>query len=1780
MKRRRLFFSLASLVIFVLTLSYAGKEIGVQPSSGIGNGQKKRLTKTTLPQKLTDSDVSEFHLNKARSSARTVNADVMKYAHVTPQKDVSATTPLAGTYQIPGDFPNISAAIAVLNYVGVSDDVTFELTASSYIEFAGIVIGSYAGNDDFTVTIQPAPSTAVTINFYSSATNGKGFAFSHAKNFTIDGLNSGGASLMVQWDATQPFPLSDGFGATVYITNACENIAVKNAHIKGHVNNVVWANQTEGRSGVFVFTSDSDPYESYGLTFDGCTITGATYGMKFLNGEMNLSAGDVTISHCRIGGAFGDPVVIGILATFTYYVDFHDNVIDGTTFLQWYWNNTYSEYDDEYVFSWGTPFLHGYGQATGMHWLLVDAGTFSNNIIRNVGTDANAGEGILTYGTRIYSFNLGLNIGAKVFNNLMYGLSNPGGSGSQITGIRGPAGYVNHNSVRLTGVSDASMYSTCIYGATSAYNNAFSNEMTGGDSSKTRGITRTGTFDNNAIYSTGYYVEGYATVAGVLNAGINPNGLFGPINFNSDLTVSTGPSTAEDIGKPGLVTDDFGGTPRDSTPDAGAYEFISTMPLMPIDIGPVSLQTGYAGTLIPLGVTVTPKSLIKNFSNQAVGSFTVSLTCTDGYSNVKTVSGIPAHSSVTVTFDNWISSTQGSVTLNVTTNLSDIDNSNNTTFKTFTVIPGDPLTADRVFTWDASDEGWTRTGDWVRNNTFTKLDGPYSGSSMVTERPNRISTYTEGAYASTQGYSTNYPGANILTSPWLNLTNIGAGTDLYISFFHSMRTEWNWDRSFVQYTTDGITWKHVGVLNDPNGLNWYDESLYHYARYTQMCDFPPCYVGPDSFFIGDPDDWPSWTSNEDELTPEGWVFCQLKMTDANYPGVTRSSHVQFRYVAFSDAVYAPDPGGWAIDNFAISANPCACQGGSISGELFQDFDGNGLHDGTDTTMEGVTVNLYRYGEQIAQITTDNNGMYLFGIEVVNIPGTYEIEVVLPDYGFTTPEDAATTGKFTLNNNADFDDDVVNFGAFFGSVSGKKFNDVNGNGIDDSEPGYSGWTIQVHKDSCNGEVIGSATTDANGNYLIGLPPGTYYISEVLQDGYKATTSTCEMITISVGSPTAIVNFGNFKFGIIKYEALNYFDCDICTDYSLPAGVFVNFEVYKNGVRIDSSTIGSGTASKSYWDLDVGQYVFKQINVPNGWIVSNGLEPDTVSIATSGQNVTITQLLFKKPKVNGYVFEDIDGDGVKDVGEPPLQGWTINISGNGGGTFISDSNGFYETYVEGGSHTISEVLQSGWSFTLPADSGIYTFEAVSGTVPGADKTNKNFGNFKKYNVSGTVFRDYNGNGVQDASDEAMSGVELTLSDSGSTPQFSSGDGSFAFSSIGPANHTLTVIPPAGFVVRSPMSGNHAVTSTSGMDVSGKNFALFQISDSTNTYRTFTADSLRAWATLKAVARTKTNQQMPNIQNMYNELYIQAKAAGSATGIIVGEANVPLSVGSPKTKGYILPFKGSDINATLYDKKVPNVHTGIPRGLDFFKGNEKRITKLNKILPPSKHDNELVANMLALAINVAASEWNKTPQGFADLLFDDGEDDSWCGLTTAAIVEQGGRIMTNWEGHTSAEFNRLNEVCRKINEECSGALDTIRFLDSLKLKWAGVRSIHTSSILRANPSPQPRVKHPWVDNLTPEQFALSQNYPNPFNPSTTFRFELVQPSVVTLKIYNMLGQEVATVIDAEDYSDGVWDVQFDASSLTSGVYFYRLTSLVVDEETGVLSTINQTKKMLLTK
>ncbi len=72
----------------------------------------------------------------------------------------------------------------------------------------------------------------------------------------------------------------------------------------------------------------------------------------------------------------------------------------------------------------------------------------------------------------------------------------------------------------------------------------------------------------------------------------------------------------------------------------------------------------------------------------------------------------------------------------------------------------------------------------------------------------------------------------------------------------------------------------------------------------------------------------------------------------------------------------------------------------------------------------------------------------------------------------------------------------------------------------------------------------------------------------------------------------------------------------------------------------------------------------------------------------------------------------------------------------------------------------------------------------------------------------------------------------------------------------------------------------------------------------------------------------------------------------------------------------------------------------------------------------------------------------------------------------------------------------------------------------------------------------------------FVLEQNYPNPFNPSTTINYSLTERSAVSLKVYDVLGNEVASLVNTSQEA-GKYDVQFDASALSSGLYIYTLNT-----------------------
>jgi hypothetical protein len=88
-------------------------------------------------------------------------------------------------------------------------------------------------------------------------------------------------------------------------------------------------------------------------------------------------------------------------------------------------------------------------------------------------------------------------------------------------------------------------------------------------------------------------------------------------------------------------------------------------------------------------------------------------------------------------------------------------------------------------------------------------------------------------------------------------------------------------------------------------------------------------------------------------------------------------------------------------------------------------------------------------------------------------------------------------------------------------------------------------------------------------------------------------------------------------------------------------------------------------------------------------------------------------------------------------------------------------------------------------------------------------------------------------------------------------------------------------------------------------------------------------------------------------------------------------------------------------------------------------------------------------------------------------------------------------------------------------------------------------------------------------PVSYSLSQNFPNPFNPTTAISYQLPAFSHVMIKVYDVLGREVATLVN-ENKPAGNYNVKFDGSKLVSGVYFYRMES----------GSFSQTKKLLLLK
>ncbi len=190
----------------------------------------------------------------------------------------------------------------------------------------------------------------------------------------------------------------------------------------------------------------------------------------------------------------------------------------------------------------------------------------------------------------------------------------------------------------------------------------------------------------------------------------------------------------------------------------------------------------------------------------------------------------------------------------------------------------------------------------------------------------------------------------------------------------------------------------------------------------------------------------------------------------------------------------------------------------------------------------------------------------------------------------------------------------------------------------------------------------------------------------------------------------------------------------------------------------------------------------------------------------------------------------------------------------------------------------------------------------------------------------------------------------------------------------------------------------------------------------------------------------------------------------------------------------------------------------------------------------------------------------------------------LTSFTAVQNGLSVELNWS--TATEINNAGfEIERKVDD---GAWRVVGYKEGKGTSTEPVNYKHVDDISTVQGNAfSYRLKQIdfggaveysdviLVENLTPIEYSLDQNYPNPFNPATTIKFAIPEDNFVSLKVFNVLGEEMVTLVN-EMKSAGTYNVEFNASSLPSGMYLYVLRT----GEDAAASEFTSVKKMMLLK
>lgn len=496
---------------------------------------------------------------------------------------------------------------------------------------------------------------------------------------------------------------------------------------------------------------------------------------------------------------------------------------------------------------------------------------------------------------------------------------------------------------------------------------------------------------------------------------------------------------------------------------------------------------------------------------------------------------------------------------------------------------------------------------------------------------------------------------------------------------------------------------------------------------------------------------------------------------------------------------------------------------SISNFVWDDRDADGIQDGGEPGLDGVTVRLYtpRLSE-ITSTTTTGGGLYSFtGL----VAGSYVIHVDTPSGWLHSPANATTDSvdsdpnTSTVNTttyvlSASDNNDTVDVGLYNpGSISDLVWVDTNGNGIQDSgESGLNGVTVNLLDPNNSDAVLDTTTTAGGGLYsFTGLVAATYAIQFVLPNGYSFSPQTAtggtsatdsdpdpstgrtSNIVLSAGENDDEIDSGIFLSGSIGDLVWNDIDADGINDVGESGldGVTVNLRDPDNSNALLATTVTAGGGAYLFTNLVANNYVVEFV-APNGYDHSpaNQVDDDADSdanvstgltaeiILTAGEDDETVDAGFYQPaSVSNFVWGDTNGNGIQDGGETGIDGVTVRLlDPDNSDAVISStatSGGGLYSFIDlaPNNYVLEFVTPTGYS-PSPANAGNDDVDSDASTSNGrtaeftlaANKSNEDFdaGFFQPASISDLVWDDYDGGGVKDAGEPGLDGVTVNLRD----------------------------------------------------------------------------------------------------------------------------------------------------------------------------------------------------------------------------------------------------------------------------------------------------------------------------------------------------------------------------------------------------------------------------------